>query len=150
MIQQNTNSMSGQTGNPLPNLSSVRERERLTAPGLKAYFRIMDSWQVGQSDEAELLGVSVSTARRMKANVLAGRPVQPLGMDQLTRISLIIGIVKSLRIIHSDRIATTWMTTENSNALFRGRPPIRYALEGGIPALSEIRQLVDSRRGMLA
>jgi hypothetical protein len=78
---------------------------------------------------------------------LKQRPARTLDEDQLTRISLLVGIYKALNILYSPKLADAWMTLPNTNPMFGGDTPLSYARRGGIPALLRIRQLLDARRG---
>ncbi len=133
-------------------LDSADDRQRLTPAALKAFFRIVEAWGL-TGDQARLLLGGVSNGRyaelRRKVDTGAG-DFRALSMDELQRISFLIGITKALRILHSPQLADRWMTMPNTNPLFGGLAPIDYALRGGIPALETIRRLVDGRRGMLA
>jgi hypothetical protein len=70
-----------------------------------------------------------------------------LNADQLTRVSLLIGIYKALNILYSQKLADAWMTLPNTNPIFGGDTPLNYVKNGGIPALMRVRQLLDARRG---
>jgi hypothetical protein len=120
-------------------LSDADERRRLSASGLKAFFRIVEAWGLNGKQELK---------RLVEARNVEG--IKPLSQDQLQRISYVIGITKALRILHGTEIADEWMRLQNANPMFAGGRPIDLALKGGIPALAEIRKLLDSRRGMNA
>ncbi|HTZ58447.1 MAG TPA: antitoxin Xre-like helix-turn-helix domain-containing protein [Acidobacteriaceae bacterium] len=129
----------------LPDLSREEDRRRLTAAGLKAFFKIVERWKVTDEDARELLGgISNGTYYQWKGNPRATRT---LDQDELTRISYLIGVYKALNILYSQRLADQWMQLANTNPIFGGRPPLEYVLHGGIPAMETLRRLVDARRG---
>jgi hypothetical protein len=129
----------------LPDLSSAEERRRLTAAGLKAFFKIVQHWDVVDEDARELLGgVSNGTYYQWKGNPRAART---LDSDKLTRISYLIGIYKSLNILYSQRLANQWIKLANTNPIFGGVAPLEYILRGGTPAMDTVRRLLDARRG---
>lgn len=133
-------------------LTEPGERTRLGGPGLKAFFRISEAWRLRDSEARALLG-GVSNGRfyTLKRQAADGEaPTRPLSQDLLTRISLLIGIYKALHILYDDNLADRWMTLANKNPMFEGRRVLDVAIEGGIPALARIRQLLDARRGYLA
>ena len=70
-----------------------------------------------------------------------------LDWDQLTRISLLIGIYKALNILYSAKLADAWIALPNTNPMFGGDSPLNYVKKGGIPAFLRVRQLLDARRG---
>jgi hypothetical protein len=72
----------------------------------------------------------------------------PLSFDTLTRISLILGIYKSLQILYPEQaFADGWIRMPNVNPLFAGRAPIAFLSDSGIDGLFQLRRLLDSRRG---
>lgn len=125
-----------------PDLTSRVDRERLSAPGLKTFFKIMGRWKVRDEDARALLGgVSNGPFYDMKR-----KPERVLDTDRLMRISYVIGIFKALRILHSDRLADEWVRLPNANPIFDGRTPLAYMVAGGLPALQTVRRLLDARR----
>ncbi len=133
-------------------LTDASVRKRMSAAGFKAFVRIMDAWKINQSDAAELMGgMSLATYKRHAGKVMSGRQDIPaLDQDELTRISLFLGITKSLRIIFGRENADRWFTARNKGPLFNGIAPIDYVKQGGIIALDQVRQYVDAERGYLA
>ena len=69
--------------------------------------------------------------------------------DQLTRVSFLLGIYTSLHVLHPCALADACPRRPNSNTLFGGRTPLQALLAGGIPAMLEVRSLLDGRRGGL-
>jgi hypothetical protein len=125
-----------------PDLAVREERERLSEPGLKAFFSIVARWKVRDEDARALLGgVSNGPFYEMKR-----KPARVLDVDRLTRISYVIGIFKALQILHSRGLADTWVHLPNTNAIFGGRSPLDYMIHGGLPALQTVRRLLDARR----
>ncbi len=126
----------------LPDLGVRAERERLSAPALKAFFNIMARWRVRDEDARALLGgVSNGPFYEMKRN-----PDRVLDVDRLTRVSYLVGIFKALRILHSEALADEWVHLPNQNPIFAGQTPLAYMMRGGLPALQIVRRLVDARR----
>lgn len=127
---------------PLVDLSDRAQRERLGPPALRAFFRIMDRWQVRDEDARSLLGgVSNGPFYEMKRD-----PDRTLDTDRLTRVSCLIGIFKALGILYPGALATAWIRRPNANPIFAGRPPLAYMTDGGLPAMLLVRRLLDARR----
>ena len=104
-----------------PDLGSRQERERLSEPALKAFFKLVSHWKVRDEDARALLGgVSNGPFYEMKRD-----PRRVLEADRLTRVSYLIGIFKALRILHSEPLADQWVHLPNSNPLF-GSPGLTY------------------------
>ena len=127
---------------PPVDLTDRATRERLSGPGLRAFFNAMARWQV-RDDDARLLlgGVTNGPYYEMKR-----QPDRLLDVDRLTRISLVIGIFKALGMLHSDAVADRWVHLPNSNRVFGGSTPLDYMIRGGVPALHTVRRLLDARR----
>jgi hypothetical protein len=123
-------------------LGARAERERLSAPALKAFFNIVDRWKVRDGDARALLGgVTNGPFYEMKRN-----PDRLLDADRLTRVSYLIGIYKALRILHSPNLADEWVHLPNSHPIFDGQTPLAYMVRGGLPAMQTVRKLLDARR----
>jgi hypothetical protein len=119
-------------------------RRRLSLPAVRAFFNIARSWQLSVAEERALLGwPPSSTFHKYKS----GDP-GPLSFDTLTRISLVLGIYKSLQILYPEpAFADRWVRMPNVNPLFGGRAPIDFVVDAGIDGLFQLRRLLDGRRG---
>ena len=125
-----------------PDLNDRQERERLSGPGLKAFFTIMALWNVRDEDAKSLLGgVSNGPFYELKRS-----PDRVLETDRLLRISYVIGIFKALRILHGEGLADRWVNLPNRNPIFAATTPLDYMIRGGLPAMQTVRRLLDSRR----
>jgi hypothetical protein len=125
-----------------PDLGTRTERERLSAPALKAFFNIMARWSVRDEDARALLGgVSNGPFYEMKRD-----PARVIDADRLTRISYVIGMFKALRILHARPLADQWVHLPNQNPIFGGQTPLAYMIRGGLPAMQTVRRLLDARR----
>ena len=123
-------------------LAARPERDRLSAPALKAFFNMMAAWKVRDEDARALLGgVSNGPFYEMKRN-----PERTLDTDRLTRVSYLLGIYKALHILHSPALADEWVHLPNRNPVFSGETPLAYMIRGGLPAFQTVRRLLDSRR----
>jgi hypothetical protein len=127
---------------PLVDLSARAERERLSAPALRAFFSIMARWQVRDEDARALLGgVTNGPFYEMKKH-----PERVLEADRLLRISYLIGIFKALNLLYSEALADEWIRRPNTGAIFAGQTPLAYLTAGGLPAMQVVRRLLDARR----
>ncbi len=126
----------------LVDLGSRTARERLSPGALKAFFNIMARWKVRDEDARALLGgVTNGPFYEMKRN-----SHRTLDTDRLTRVSYLVGIFKALGILHSEALADAWVRRPNSNSLFGGVTPLAYMIGGGLPAMQNVRRLLDARR----
>ncbi|MBV8755330.1 MAG: hypothetical protein JO328_20960 [Hyphomicrobiales bacterium] len=79
----------------------------------------------------------------------AGKWEQALSQDQLTRVSAVVGVFKGLHLLFANDMADRWGRLRNKGPLFDNRTPIETMIEGGIPAMLDVRRHVDALRGGL-
>ena len=106
----------------------------------KSLANLVERFELKESEARILMGDmprSTYTAHRAKLN-----------RDQKERVSYLLGIYKSLRILFDDETqARTWINRKNTLAPFHGLTPKEYMLEGGIVRLSDVRKFLDFWRG---
>ncbi len=124
-------------------LSTKENRTRLSPAAIKGLLRIATHWKLRDDDTRVLLGGMSSGS----FYTLKDQGAKTLDVDQLTRVSLLIGIYKALNILYSQKLADAWITLPNTNPIFGGGSPLNYVKKGGIPAFLRVRQLLDARRG---
>jgi uncharacterized protein (DUF2384 family) len=127
----------------LPDLADAGTRTRLSAPAIAAFFAIVEKWQLRNEDAMALLG---GTSNGRYFELKRGRK-SVLSQDELTRISLLIGIFKALNILFNQRLANQWTSRPNSNPMFNDSAPLELLVRGGVPGMLSVRRLLDSRRG---
>lgn len=127
----------------LPDLAATATRMRLSPPAIAAFFAIVEKWGVRNDDAMALLG-GASNGRYYE---LKKSHKGVLSQDELTRISLLIGIFKALNILFSQRLANQWTSRPNSNPMFNNTPPLQFLMRAGVPGMLGVRRLLDSRRG---
>ena len=128
---------------PLVDLSDGKQRERLSASALKAFFALVEAWGLKDDDTRRLLG-GISNGAYY---ALKRQPDRALDQDRITRISFLVGIFKALNILYSEPLADAWVQRPNTNPMFGGATPLAYMIRGGIPAMQNVRRLLDARRG---
>jgi hypothetical protein len=128
------------------NLASKDERARLSAAALRGFFRLIKRWSL-RDDDAKLLlgGVTNGPYYEMKKHP-EDRVLDP---DTLLRISYLLGMFEALNSLHGQPLADEWMSLHNSNRIFGGGTPLGYLIQGGLPAMSIVRRLLDARRAGL-
>ena len=127
----------------IPDLADPATRARLSPAAIVAFFAIVEKWQLKKEDAMAMLG-GISHGRYFELK-RGGKGL--LSQDELTRVSLLIGIFKSLNILFGHRLANQWTSRPNSNPMFNGAPPVQYLSRGGVPSMIGVRRLLDSRRG---
>ena len=120
------------------------DRRKLSAPALKAFFRIAELWQLTLEDQMTLLGLTNrSTLFNWRRD-----PEVSLGKDTLERISYVLGIYKALQILLPEaRAADAWVRQPNTAPVFAGKPALDRMLSGQVADLYVVRQYLDSQRG---
>src|ERR1700730_14858935 len=126
----------------LPDLADPATRARLSPSANAAFLAIVEKWQLRNEDAMSLLG-GASNGRYFE---LKKNRKGLLSQDELTRISLLIGIFKALNILFSQRLANQWTSRPNTNAMFHNAPPLHLLIRGGVPGMIGVRRLLDSRR----
>lgn len=128
-----------------PDLRDRETREQLTPSAVRAVDRLAAQWGLTVAEVTQLLGgISESSWFSWQRSAPAA-----LTTDQLTRVSLLLGIYTALAALHEGSLATEWVRRPNTNAMFGGRAPLDAMLAGGIPVMIEVRALLDGRRGGL-
>jgi Antitoxin Xre-like helix-turn-helix domain/Antitoxin Xre/MbcA/ParS C-terminal toxin-binding domain len=119
-------------------------RKRLSGPALRTFFNIAAAWQLSVVEQRALLGwPAASTYHKYKTGEHGA-----LSFDTLTRLSLILGIYKSLQVLYPEQgFADRWLRLPNSNAMFGGATPLAVMINAGIDGLYRVRRLLDGRRG---
>lgn len=126
-----------------PDLTDADVRARLTPAAVRGVARLAAAWGVTVPQVGQLLGgVSPSSWHAWQRT-----PPTALSTDQLTRVSLLLGIYTALHVLHAGPLADEWVRRPNSNRLFGGAAPLDVMIAGGIPAMVEVRALLDGRRG---
>jgi hypothetical protein len=126
-------------------LRDPSERQKLSGPAVRLFLKAADLWGLKVDERRAILG-DISTAtyhnwRRGEATTLT--------RDQLERISLVLGILKALRLVFaSDERAFAWLKSKNSEFEFAGRSPLERMTGGGIGDLYSVRRYLDAWRGM--
>lgn len=121
------------------------DRARLTPTAVKAVRNVAAHWKLKGHEASALLGVSSSTWDRMNA----GKWESSLSQDQLMRVSAMVGVFKGLHLLFADDMADRWIRLRNRGPLFENRTPVEAMIEGGIPAMLDVRRHVDALRGGL-
>jgi uncharacterized protein (DUF2384 family) len=126
-----------------PDLADKATQERLSRSGIQAFFRIADKWHLKTDQAIPLFGkISDSAFFELKK-----KQDKVLSQDELTRVSLLIGIFKALNILFSQKLANEWVLRPNKNPLFHDMRPVDFMIKGGIPGLLSVRRFLDSARG---
>ena len=142
---ESTLTLAGFSTDRAVDLSDREAQVRLSRAAVPAFFKLAGAWSLKDEEARRLLGgISNGAFYQLKAG---GK--KTLDQDTLTRISLLLGIVRALNILYSRKLADAWIVRPNANPMFHGDTPVAYMVKGGVPAFVRVRQLLDARRGSL-
>ncbi|WP_404463118.1 MbcA/ParS/Xre antitoxin family protein [Vreelandella aquamarina] len=121
------------------------QNKAAAAVGLKAAVRILEKWRASGEQGEAILRVSHSTYARARRGDLVEIK---LDSDQLTRISYVLNIHATLRMIfdNPDNLYG-FVNLVNHNPYFNGRTPLDIMGTGDFAALYETYKRIDSLRG---
>jgi hypothetical protein len=98
-------------------LSRKDVQQRLSPAAIPAFFKMAASWALRDEPARQLLGgVSNGAFYQLK-----GGHTKPLDQDKLTRISLLLGTFKALRVLYNAKLADAWISLPNSNPSSRAK-----------------------------
>lgn len=127
--------------------AQVSRQENAIDPSkaLPVVFRILDKWQCNTDEQLTLLGISSrSTLNKYKESSGGIR----LGADLQERMSYILNIHKSLRLLFSlDESIYGWVRKPNSHPFFAGRSAMDVMQGGRVADLYEVATRLHAWRG---
>lgn len=130
--------------------AQVSRQENAIDPSkaLPVVFRILDKWQCSTDEQLTLLGISSrSTLNKYKESSGGIR----LGIDLQERMSYILNIHKSLRVLFSlDESIYGWVRKPNSHPFFAGRSAMDVMQGGRVADLYEVANRLHAWRGGMA
>jgi len=125
-------------------LRDPSQRRRLSAPALRLFFKTAELWGLTVDQRRAILG---DVSRQTEHNWRNGAP-GVLTRDQLERVSLVLGILKGLRLVFADDAhGLRWLRAENHDLPFGGGAPLDRMMAGGIDDLYAVRRYLDAWRG---
>jgi hypothetical protein len=114
---------------------------------LPGIFKLLgEEWGLNNEQQMRLLGLG---SRQTLANWKKTPAGATLSRDLQERLSYLLGIHKSLRILFPEReLARRWLFTPNGNRAFGGQAPMARLLNGLVVDLAFVRQFLDYERGL--
>ncbi|MBS0381657.1 MAG: DUF2384 domain-containing protein [Proteobacteria bacterium] len=122
----------------------LTQDEALAGPGLRAFFKLTERWNLRVAEQRKLLGdPPESTFYKWKREQDG-----TLSRDTLERISYLLGIFKALAILFPQpERADAWLRKPNSAPTFGGKSALERMLSGNVADLFVVRQYLDAQRG---
>jgi hypothetical protein len=125
---------------PIP-FSPAPITDEEAAAMFRAALKIFRLWGVTDDQAAVLLDAPRRTFARWK-----GGPIGRLGRDSKARLSNLMGIHKSLRIVfHDPTRGYAWIKAPNE--AFSGRSALDVMLGGDLTDIMRVRRYLDAERG---
>lgn len=126
-------------------VSSGADWKRLGPAGMRAFFGIAKKWDLSVHEQLILLG---QPSKQTLYNWREGKGTDKLTLDQVDRLSYILGIYKALHLLHKDRErADDWLQRPNQDPRFAGKRPLDALLRGSMSDLANMRRFLDGARG---
>jgi len=122
-------------------------QEDMVKAGLSAFFKIAEKWGLTVSEQRILLGSPAeATYFKWKKDPAS---VRKQTHDLRERLSYIMGIHKSLRILFNNRQESvySWIKAPNKAPLFGGQSALDRMLAGNVSDLYMVRRYLDGQRG---
>ena len=113
----------------------------------KAFWQIVEKYQLTQVESAILLGIKESNRQRL--NSLKRKQAIPDDPDKALRVSHLVGIHKNLRVLfpHNREVVYSWLKTKRD--LLNGQSAMEYIAQEplqSLPRIFSIRRLLDQIR----
>ena len=123
----------------ISNYPALADRKRLSGPGLRRFFRIMEKWKVSARDARLLLGGISSRYYNQLKERQQGRI---LNQDRLLRVNCIIAIHKALHSLLPASQANQWAQKVNWE-WFHGATPLAYMIRWDILFVVDLRRRLE-------
>lgn len=110
-----------------------------TNPSTGSFFFMIDcvasAWRLTEEEKLALMGLE--SAADLQA--LRGQPFQDVSPETLERGAILLDIFIALNAILPREAADRWIRAPNKGPLFDGRSALVTMIEGGLPALRNVR-----------
>lgn len=122
----------------------IIKRSRLSGPGLRAFCKIADLWDMDEAQRIAALGdPDRSTFREWSMRAQAEAAVT-LPQDTLMRISAVLGIHKALECLFSEHAqALDWLKSPHRGTVFQCASPLYLVVHGAQDGVMAVRHYLD-------
>jgi len=124
------------------------KRRHLGGPGFRAFLGVSEAWKLTEEERLHVLGFpSRATYFNWVSKAKKGQELL-LPVDTLLRISAMLGIHKSLRILFNNaQEERDWLRGPHDAPTFGGQPPIALITNGSPDGIMVVRRYLDALRG---
>ncbi|GAC34952.1 MbcA/ParS/Xre antitoxin family protein [Paraglaciecola polaris] len=118
------------------------DHAQVAKTSMKAFFNICDKWDLNTEEALRLMGEpSRGTFFKWKRG-----DATKLTQDQLTRVSIVLGVYKALRLLFpTAEQAHAWINKANTH--FNGKPAREQFCTGNMISMLDLRRYLDAVRG---
>lgn len=109
-----------------------------------ALQRLAQGWRLTETETADLLGVE----HKIWSAVAKREVFLEFDEQLLLRSSALLGIDKALSAIFSEPLRSGWHKTINDGSLFDGKTPLELMIDGGLPAIINVRRHLEALGGI--
>lgn len=123
-------------------------RRHLGGPGFRAFLGLSKVWELNETERLHVLGYpSRATYFNWVSKANAHQDLL-LPVDTLLRISAMLGIHKSLRILFNNhQEERDWLRRPHDAPTFGGQPPMALVTNGTPDGIMLVRRYLDAFRG---
>ena len=112
----------------------------LQAAAVRVVSHLAQAWALTEGELAELLGVQPEVVQAWRQDSCETTPAA------LERISVMLGIFRAINtLIPEPSAADGWIRRPNAAPHFGGRTALATMLQGGLPAIVEVRRYLDAQ-----
>lgn len=121
--------------------TSPESRTRVSGPVIRTFLNIARVWELDFAEVRTLLGTPAAPGFQAWQDAARAEEALMLETDALLRISAVLGIYQSLRVLYgSERDGLNWLRGANRGNLFNGKAPIDLMQTGFDPGLMDVRR----------
>ena len=120
------------------------DKTQVAKTSMKTFFNICEKWGLNTEESIRLMGEpSRGTFFKWKRG-----EATKLSQDQLTRVSIVLGVYKALRLLFpTAQQAHAWLNKPNTH--FKGKPAREQFCKGSIISMLDLRRYLDAVGGQL-
>lgn len=112
--------------------------ERLRSTAVRILDRLSQAWNLSEEEEGGLIGSEAGAVLRWRE-----KPEEAPN-SAVARISALLGIFRAINtLLPQATSADGWIRRPNQAPLFGGRSALSLMIEGGLPAMRQVRQYLD-------
>lgn len=122
----------------------IIKRSRLSGPGLRAFCKIADLWDMNEGQKIVALGdPDRATYCEWMMRAQTGEALT-LSQDTLMRISAVLGIHKALKYLFSDHAqALAWLNSPHRGTAFQCTSPLHLVVHGEQDGMMAVRRYLE-------